>query len=72
MLLEKMTIKEAVLKSLEDIPEPTHYKEILKNIQKNNYYDFSDSKTSDLTRGNITESTQVSKFDSDVNPSIYN
>nr|WP_287413381.1 HTH domain-containing protein [Pseudodesulfovibrio sp.] len=44
-----MTIKEAVLKSLEDIEEPTHYKDILKHIQKNKYYDFSDSKTPDLT-----------------------
>ena len=44
-----MTIKEAVLKSMEEIREPTHYKDILKCIQKNSYYDFSDSKTPDLT-----------------------
>ena len=44
-----MTIKEAILKSMEEIQKPTHYKDILKHIQENKYYDFSGSKTPDLT-----------------------
>ena len=72
-----MTIKEAVLKSLEDISEPTHYKEILKNIQKNKYYDFSDSKTPDLTiSGTLTSfiqkgDTRVQRIKNDKGKYLY-
>ena len=72
-----MTIKEAVLKSLEDISEPTHYKEILKNIQKNEYYDFSDSKTPDLTiSGTLTGfiqkgDTRVQRIKNDKGKYLY-
>jgi len=40
----RMTLKEAILKSLEDIGEITNYSEVYKHIVKNNYYDFGDSK----------------------------
>ena len=44
-----MTIKEAILKSLEDIKGLTNYKEIYQHIVKNKYYDFKKSKTPALT-----------------------
>jgi hypothetical protein len=40
-----MTIKEAILKSLEDINTITNYMEIYKHIVEKNYYDFKDAKT---------------------------
>ena len=40
-----MTIKEAILQSLEDIGNPTTYMEVYKQIVKKNYYDFGDAKT---------------------------
>ena len=40
-----MTLKEAVLKSLEDINEITNYMAVYNNIVEKNYYDFKDSKT---------------------------
>jgi len=40
-----MTIKEAILKSLEDINAITNYMEIYKHIIAKNYYDFKDAKT---------------------------
>lgn len=40
-----MTIKEAILKSLEDINAVTNYMEIYKHIVNKNYYDFKDAKT---------------------------
>ena len=40
-----MTIKEAILKSLEDIGGLTNYLEVTKNITDNNYYDFKEAKT---------------------------
>lgn len=40
-----MTIKEAILKSLEDINTVTNYMEIYKHIVEKNYYDFKDAKT---------------------------
>ena len=72
-----MTIKEAVLKSMEEIQEPTHYKEILKCIQKNKYYDFSDSKTPDLTiSGTLTGfiqkgDTRVQRIKNDKGRYLY-
>ncbi|MCD4819106.1 MAG: hypothetical protein K8S23_10485 [Candidatus Cloacimonetes bacterium] len=54
-----MTIKEAVLKSLEDINELTNYNEIYEHIVKNNYYDFGKSKTPALTiSGQLTSFIQ--------------
>ena len=44
-----MTIKEAILKSLEDINVPTSYSEIYSHILSNNYYDFKDAKTPSAT-----------------------
>jgi len=41
-----MSLKEAILKSLEDIGEITNYSEVYKHIVKKNYYDFGDSKHS--------------------------
>jgi uncharacterized protein len=40
-----MTIREAVLKSLEDINSKTNYMEICNHIIKHNYYDFKGAKT---------------------------
>jgi hypothetical protein len=40
-----MTLKEAVLKSLEDINDVTNYWSVLEHINANNYYDFGDAKT---------------------------
>ncbi len=44
-----MTIKEAILKSLEDINIPTVYSELYDHIISNNYYDFKDAKTPSAT-----------------------
>jgi uncharacterized protein len=44
-----MTIKEAILKSLEDINAVTNYMEIYKHIVDKNYYDFKDAKTPSST-----------------------
>jgi hypothetical protein len=40
-----MTIKEAILQSLEDLKRIANYMEIYDHIIKNNYYDFKDAKT---------------------------
>lgn len=40
-----MTIKEAILQSLEDIGRPTTYTEVYNHIIKHNYYNFKDNKT---------------------------
>ena len=40
-----MTIKEAILKSLDEINNLTNYLEIHNHIIKNNYYDFGPAKT---------------------------
>ena len=44
-----MTVKEAILKSLEELNKPVNYNEIYNHIVKNNYYDFGESKTPALT-----------------------
>lgn len=44
-----MTIKEAILKSLEDMKKFVTHWDILEHIQKNNYYDFKTSKTPEST-----------------------
>ena len=54
-----MTIKEAILKSFEDINDLTNYNEIYKHIVKNNYYDFGNSKTPALSiSGQLTSFIQ--------------
>ncbi len=54
-----MTVKEAILKSLEDINRLTNYNEIYKHIVKNNLYDFGKSKTPALTiSGQLTSFIQ--------------
>ncbi len=40
-----MTIKEAVIKSLDDINEPKTFMDVYDHIVKNNYYDFGTAKT---------------------------
>jgi hypothetical protein len=40
-----MTLKEATLKSLEDINNITNYLDVYKDIVRKNYYDFGDAKT---------------------------
>src|SRR5690554_7433140 len=40
-----MTLKEAVLKSLEDINDITNYLAVLNHINEKNYYDFGGAKT---------------------------
>jgi len=40
-----MTIKEAILQSLEDLKKVANYMEVYNHIIKNNYYDFKDAKT---------------------------
>ena len=52
-----MTVKEAILKSLEDINGLTNYNEIYKYIIDNKLYDFGKSKTP-----NLTVSGQLSSF----------
>jgi hypothetical protein len=44
-----MTLKEAVLKSLEDINDVTNYSSVLNNILAKNYYDFGAAKTPGAT-----------------------
>jgi len=44
-----MTIKEAILMSLEDINGLTNYMEVYENIVKNKYYDFGPAKTPSAT-----------------------
>jgi len=54
-----MTIKEAVLKSLEEINGLTNYNEIYDHIVKNNFYDFGKSKTPVLSiSGQLTSFIQ--------------
>ena len=56
-----MTIKEAILQSLEDINGLTNYNEIYEHIVKNNYYNFGKSKTPALTiSGQLTSFIQKS------------
>lgn len=40
-----MTIKEAILKSLEDLQKPSTHNDVYENIIKNSYRDFGDAKT---------------------------
>ncbi len=44
-----MTIKEAILKSLEDINSLTNYSEVCEHIISKNYYDFKEAKTPSAT-----------------------
>jgi hypothetical protein len=44
-----MTIKEAILKSLEDIKDLVTYKDVTNHIIKQNYYEFTNAKTPDAT-----------------------
>jgi hypothetical protein len=44
-----MTIKEAILKSLEEINGIANYKQVYDHIIKNNYYDFGETKTPPAT-----------------------
>ena len=54
-----MTVKEAVLKSLEELNKLTNYNEIYEHILKNNYYDFGKSKTPAYTvSGQLTSFIQ--------------
>ena len=43
--IRKMTLKESVLKSLEDINEITNYMTICNHIIEHKYYDFGEAKT---------------------------
>ena len=40
-----MTIKDAILKSLDDLKGPTNYLEVYNCIVKNKYHDFGEAKT---------------------------
>lgn len=40
-----MTIKEAILKSLDEINDLTNYMDVYNHIVKNNFYDFGPAKT---------------------------
>jgi len=44
-----MTIKEAILKSLEDLQKPSNNKDVYKNILEFKYYDFKTAKTPEST-----------------------
>ena len=44
-----MTIKEAILKSLEDLKQPSNHKDVFKNILDCRYYDFKTAKTPEAT-----------------------
>ena len=66
-----MTVKEAILKSLEELNKLTNYKEIYEHIVKNNYCDFGKSKTPALTiSGQLTSFIQ--KGDNRVDDSAIN
>ncbi|WP_315821687.1 hypothetical protein [Paraflavitalea speifideaquila] len=39
-----MTIKEAILKSLDDLKEPANYVDVYQHIVKHNYYNFGATK----------------------------
>ena len=54
-----MTVKEAILISLEELNKPSNYNEIYDNIVVNNYYNFGKSKTPALTiSGQLTSFIQ--------------
>ena len=60
-----MTLKEAVLKSLEDLNEPSIYMDIYNHIEKMKYFDFGNSKTPFLSvSGVLTD--YIQKNDSRV------
>lgn len=44
-----MTLKEAILKSLEELNDVTNYLSVFKHISNNNYYDFREAKTPSST-----------------------
>ena len=44
-----MTIKEAILKSLEDLQQPSNNKDVFQNIEVHKYYDFKNAKTPEAT-----------------------
>ncbi len=44
-----MTIKEAILKSLEDLGKIVNYMDVYKHIAAKNYYDFGQAKTPSST-----------------------
>ena len=44
-----MTIKEAILKSLDDLKKPVSHKDIFKHIKEKNYYYFKNAKTPEST-----------------------
>ena len=44
-----MILKEAILRSLEELNEPANHWAVLKHIQQNQYYDFGESKTPEST-----------------------
>ena len=44
-----MTVKEAILKSLEDLQQPSNNKDVFKNILVHKYYDFKTAKTPEAT-----------------------
>ena len=44
-----MTIKEAILRSLEDLKNPITHLDIYQNIIKKNYYNFVNAKTPEAT-----------------------
>ena len=44
-----MTIKEAILQSLEDLQQPSSKKDVYKNILDCKYYDFKTAKTPEAT-----------------------
>jgi hypothetical protein len=43
--MQRMTMKEAVLQSLNDLGKITNHQEVYEHILQNNYYDFGESKT---------------------------
>ncbi len=53
-----MTVKEAILKSLEELNKLTNYNEIYDHIVKNNYYDFGKSKPALTISGQLTSFIQ--------------
>lgn len=45
----RMTLNDAIIRSLEEIKMPANYKQVCNIIQDNNYYDFKDAKTPSAT-----------------------
>ena len=75
-----MTIKEAILKSLEDIKTITNYNDVCNHIIRSGYYDFKDAKTphatvsallGDFIRKGDARVKRIKNSDGSFSPELY-